>query len=206
MLDISNMPDESVFSGVLLRTAEVDEPSENDTRTDRAVPKRYNDFSIYVGTVAPIVGRPVAIVTYRRTVPPFTEGRHEASTYCAFFTHEQESFSSALSQRPYYAGVYPRLGAKTMLERGRDEAELALGQWLADWGRANDTPVVGGPLEFQPVSLNALFGLYVFSPVVRACVQTSLGAFTNERLTAALSGWTSEVGVNTVPLHTAAAT
>lgn len=200
------MPDIPVSASTPLPTDEIDDRSENGRRENRVTPTHREDFSIYVGALIPIVGRPVAIVTYRRTVSPSTETRNETSTYCTFFTHEQDSFSSALCQRPYLSGAYPRLGAKTTIERGRDEAELALGKWLAGWGRTNGTQVVGGPLEFQLVSLDVLFGLYVFSPVVRACVQASLAAFTNERLTTALSAWEAEVGVNTVPLNTATAT
>ena len=121
------MPDMLASSRVPLRTDLVDNPSENGRRDPRATPAPHEDFSTYVGALVPTVGRPVAIVTYRRTAPSSTEGRHEASTYCTFLTHEQDSFSSALCQRSYQSGAYPRLGAKTMIERRRDEAELTLG-------------------------------------------------------------------------------
>lgn len=200
------MPALPASPSVSLRTAPIDDPSENGRRVPRATPAPHEDYSIYVGALVPIVGRPVAIVPYRRTASSSTEGRYEAGTYCAFFTHEHDSFSSALCQRSYQSGAYPRLGAKKMIERGRDEAELALGRWLAGGGRMSGTHVAGGPLEFQLVSLDPLYGLYVFSPVVRACVQASLVAFTNERLTTVLSAWTAEVGVNIVPLDTTPAT
>lgn len=192
-------------SSSALRPPDIDVSSENGKRS-RAKQTHSEDFSIYVGALVPLVGRPVAIVTYRRSISAHVEGRHaavrEAATYWAFFTHEQSAFSSALCQRSYHRGVYPRLGAKAMMERGRDEAELALNRWLTAWLRASDHEHVKvRPFEMQKTDRNELFGLYVFSPAVRACVQACVSALSNDRLRTVLAGWAAEMGVNTVPLH-----
>jgi len=190
------------FTAVPLSTDEIDDPS--GSRKAGNAPKLHaEEFAIYVGALVPSVGRPVALVTYRRSGSAQGEARREAATYGAFFTHESDSFSAALCQRAYVRGVHPRLGAKAMIERGRDEAELALGRWLAQREQNPDHPFSSvGAFEMQRIGASALFGLYVFSPAVRACVQACASVFANERFKTLLTEWASEVGVNTVSLHT----
>lgn len=197
---MSNLPR---FTAVPLSADEIDDLSEKRERAERSPHVYAEEFAIYVGALVSSVGRPVALVTYRRSGPAQREARWEAATYGGFFTHESDSFSAALCQRAYLRGVHPRLGAKAMIERGRDEAELALSRWLARREQTTNhpSPVVGS-LEMRTVEASELFGLYVFSPAVRASVQACASMFANERLKTLLEGWASEVGVNTVPLHT----
>lgn len=169
--------------------------------------KNAEDFAIFVGDLVPIVGRPVVIVTYQRHAPVEGESRRESATYWAFFTHDEDSYASALCQRMYLKRVYPRLGAKEMIERGCDEGELALDSWLLTWMQEQDHPnvEVGSP-SLQKVNVETLFALYVFCADVRACVSEMLTTLDNERLRSVLEGWTAELGVNTVPLQPAVET
>ena len=168
-----------------------------------SIPNASEDFSIFMGELIPIVGRPIIIVTYRRQTLSESDERRESAVYAAFFTKNRDSFSAALSQRVYRHGVYPRLGAKEMIERARDEGALALGDWLTRWLQGHEqTTVEVEPLPLRKIDVDTLFGLYVFSPDVRACVKEVQSAVEHERLQTLLSRWSFEVGVNTVSLHT----
>lgn len=197
------MPDIPIMHAFPLRQNQAAHPPRRQKGRDRAG-SQAEDFSIFVGNLVPTVGRPVAIVTYERDGSLAADRRRETATYWAFFTHEDDSLSSALCQRMYVQGAYPRVGAKGMIDRGRDEASLALSQWATDWlakqGREN---VQVDPLDMQVTDVKTLFGLYVFRAEVRGCVQECLSSLNNERLRDKIGGWDAEVGINKVSLHAA---
>lgn len=170
-------------------------------------------YSVFVGDLLPVVGRPVVIVTYSDRTPEDAEReptsangpasqmktRQESATYWAFFSHEKDSFTAAICQRQYFQGVYPRLGPKEMIARTRDKAELDLGAWMREEGPQSQGTAQA--FDWKTVEIETLFGLYVFSPDTRECIELLRGHIQNRDLRAAVAKWQHEFGVNLVPLQ-----